>query len=111
MNTQDKNHIDYYLLGKYLSGEATPEEAMTVDAWLRLPANKKQFLEIEKIWNGLPGDTRHQLPDRLAAWNELQPLLPVKRKAPVVRLFSGWYAVASVLVVIVGMVLFFAINK
>ena len=111
MNTQDKNHIDYYLLGKYLSGEATPEEAVTVDAWLRLPANKKQFLEIEKIWNGLPGDTRHQLPDRLAAWNELQPLLPVKRKAPVVRLFSGWYAVASVLVVIVGMVLFFAINK
>jgi transmembrane sensor len=106
--TQDQNHIDYHLLGKYLSGEATPEEAITVDEWLHLPANKKQFDEIEKIWNGLPGDTRHQLPDRMAAWNELQPLLPVKRKANVVRLFSRRNMVAAgVLVVIVGALWFF----
>jgi transmembrane sensor len=104
MQEQELNNIDYHLLGKYLAGEATPEEAMVVDEWLHLPVNKKQYEELEKIWNGLPGGSKHQLPDGMAAWKELQPGMVNKT-----RYIPGrWLSIAAaVLVIVIAAVLIF----
>jgi Fe2+-dicitrate sensor, membrane component len=104
MNGQEEQHIDYHLLGKYLAGEATPEEAMAVDEWLRLPGNKKHYNELEKIWNGLPGGSPHQLPERMAAWRHLQTHL-TKQPARVIHR-SRYYMAAAVLVIIASVVFF-----
>jgi transmembrane sensor len=110
MNGQEEQHIDYHLLGKYLAGEATPEEAMVVDEWLLLPANKKLYNELEKIWNGLPGGSRHQLPERMAAWERLRPLLETGKRGRVIR--ERWYFMAAcVLLLIVAAFVFFPFNK
>jgi len=107
MNGQEE-HIDYHLLGKYLAGEATPQEAITVDEWLRLPGNKKHYNQLEKIWNGLPGGSPHQLPEHMAAWQQLQPHLV---HPPVRVVHKSWYyAAAAAILVIIAAVVFFT-NK
>lgn len=47
-----KNEIEINdeLIARYLAGEATPGEAMTLDSWLQEPANRLHFNEIEKAW-------------------------------------------------------------
>ena len=47
-----KNEIDINdeLIAKYLSGEASPEEAMALDDWLQKSSNRQHFIELQKMW-------------------------------------------------------------
>jgi len=42
--------INEELIVKYLSGEATPEEALALHDWLTTPENKLQFEQLESTW-------------------------------------------------------------
>lgn len=45
-------HIDPALLGKYFSGDLTPDEREKVDAWIREDeTNRDEFEKFRKLWN------------------------------------------------------------
>ena len=49
-----RENINWELLAKYLSGEATIEESQQVKAWIEVNStNQKEFENIEKTWNTL----------------------------------------------------------
>ena len=50
------NKLTPELLGKYLAGEASPEEAIQIDEWLADPENRKEYEETLHVWNLLPGN-------------------------------------------------------
>ncbi|HEY0609541.1 MAG TPA: FecR domain-containing protein [Chitinophaga sp.] len=100
MNGQSHIIVDDALLGKYLSGEAAPEEAMAVDDWLRQSAeNRTAFRELAAIWYSASGHTAHQLPDEAAAWQEIRQRMPAAR---VIRSNKRWWAIAAGIILIVG---------
>lgn len=46
-----KIEVDDELIVKFLSGEATPEEAMALHDWLQNPVNQFHFNGLQKAWN------------------------------------------------------------
>ena len=47
--------VNYELLGKFLSGEASPEEAIEVDDWIGQSAeNRILFEQVSASWKGMP---------------------------------------------------------
>jgi len=100
MNGQSHIIVDEALLGKYLSGEAVPEEAMAVDDWLHQSAeNSAAFRELAAIWHNASGHAPHRLPDKAAAWQEIKGRMPATR---VVRSNKHWLAIAAGIILIVG---------
>jgi len=71
---EEKNHIDYTLLGKYLDGETTASENKRVESWINLDAeNKSEFLRVKKLWDQAPGiypETKAPV-DTNAAWEKV----------------------------------------
>ena len=68
--------VDDDLIAKYLSGEATPDEAIALSDWLETPANKIRFSELESTWNNvgpLHGAHKVRTIDKDAAWRKVQP--------------------------------------
>ncbi|MBN9380403.1 MAG: FecR family protein [Chitinophagaceae bacterium] len=53
MDNSKFNNFDYTLLAKYLSGEATPEEAIEVDDWIMSSENNRLLFEqASTAWQG-----------------------------------------------------------
>lgn len=100
-------NLPYELLGRYFSGEATPEEAMTVDDWIREHRDHRELYDqVAAIWDDAAFQQRYQLPDRAVALKELEARLvtrPAARK--VVRL--GRIAADLALLVGVAAILLF----
>ena len=81
MNNSNETNMDDALLGKYLSGEATPEEAILVESWIAAtPYNAAMFREISTAWARLANESPHQLPDREAFLEELNELRMERRE-------------------------------
>ncbi|KYP12976.1 DUF4974 domain-containing protein [Flavihumibacter sp. CACIAM 22H1] len=97
---------DYlHLLSKYLSGEASPEEAMALDEWVNAsPENKTTFEEYFKLYEaaGRPGYT---LPDTSTAWSAVEK----GTRTGFGRGSAGFYLIsaAGISVLLLGGVYFF----
>lgn len=91
--------VDDELLAKYLSGEASPEEAMAVDDWADASgSNRALFDQAMKLWEQTsPGNT-WQLPDKLAV------LAGIRKTQKPVKIVSvnrcRWSAAAAVLLLL-----------
>ena len=71
----EEQHIDYDLLGKYLSGECSEEEARSVETWRSSSkTNQEEFDRLAKLWREADSLTGHTpAPVNLdAAWDRLQ---------------------------------------
>jgi ferric-dicitrate binding protein FerR (iron transport regulator) len=66
--------VDDDLIVKYLSGEATPEEAMALNDWLETPGNKRYFDELESTWNKTRPSIKVRAIDKDAAWRIVKPV-------------------------------------
>ncbi|SEW37743.1 FecR domain-containing protein [Chitinophaga arvensicola] len=105
--------VDIELLGKYLSGEASPEEAIAIDNWVADDAeNRRLFGEVTAIWERSTPGTGHQLPDKKQALLELQGLLEQSKReknVPVRKIFPYKSIVAAIglLLLASGMLYFF----
>jgi transmembrane sensor len=91
--------VEDELLAKYLSGEASPEEAMAVDNWVNESANNRLLFErARSVWQQTTTGTSWELPDKtklLAAIRNERP--PVK----MVRLnFFRWSMAAAILILL-----------
>ncbi|NLU95928.1 FecR family protein [Chitinophaga sp. Ak27] len=64
MNSPGHIQVDEEVLAKYLSGEASPEEAMAVDNWVKADDdNRRLFEQAMKVWEGTNTGSYWQLPD------------------------------------------------
>lgn len=100
MNGQSHIIVDDALLGKYLSGEAAPEEAMAVDDWLQQSKeNSAAFRELAAVWYTASGHPSHQLPDKALTWQEISARMPAAR---VIRSNKQWWAIAAGIILIAG---------
>lgn len=65
--------VDDDLIAKFLSGEASPEEAMALHDWLKNPANKARFAEMEATWNKAYPSKKVRAVNREEAWRNVRP--------------------------------------
>ncbi len=73
---EDKNiEINDELITKYLTGEATPEEALALSDWLRSPANSVYYDEFELAWHRPRGIDKPVF-EKEAAWNKIKKNIP-----------------------------------
>ncbi|NML40526.1 DUF4974 domain-containing protein [Chitinophaga sp. G-6-1-13] len=108
MSTADYQNLPYELLGRYFSGEATPEEAMAVDDWIREHRDHREvYDQVAAIWDDAALQQRYQLPDRTAALQELEARLAAR---PPVRSMVRVGRIAADVALLVGIAaaLFFA---
>ena len=91
--------IDIQLLGKYLSGEATPDEAIAINDWLAIPGKREEFEQIARTWQLFTG-TVHRLPVVAEEWTKLQTVLPAPEKKP---LFSHYFMAALLTGILVAL--------
>ncbi|MGN7820763.1 FecR domain-containing protein [Chitinophaga sp. 22536] len=111
MSTAENQNLPYELLGRYFSGEATPEEAMAVDDWIREHRDhRKVYDQVAAIWDDAALQQRYQLPDRATALQELQARLTPR---PTVRRMTGIGRVAAAVALLAGVaaVLFFVLRS
>lgn len=88
--------MDDQLLAKYLSGEATPEEAILVEEWLSIPGNMEQFRQSAAVWAQLAGDPLHRLPEQNSTWQKIRPALQQRQNSRPRAHNSWWkYSIAA----------------
>lgn len=108
---ENNTQFDYpALIGKYLSGEASPEEASEIHEWMQIPENKSLYENYVSIWNGLSASSVNE-PNTLQAWRELESgmrVRPILKNAP--NLFYRFVVAASTLA-FVGTIAFFLLKK
>jgi ferric-dicitrate binding protein FerR (iron transport regulator) len=81
--------VQFELLMRYFSGEATTEERATIETWQQAsPENQRVFAELEKVWHGAT-EKLPQAPNVDQAWSELSARLglpPESRPARVLEM-------------------------
>jgi len=105
----DKQAEQINLVAKYLAGEATPEEAMLLDDWLKDEENKKEYDRISKLWAQVSGSSAAHVPDKEQTWIELQAATKNNNKSRPIKIMYLYYAAAACLaaLMIISAVTFF----
>lgn len=88
------------LATKYLAGEASPEEAMELEDWLKIPENKTAFDQLLRLWQQIPGTSLMQVPPSEEAWQEVQQQHLKKR-----FFIRRYFAPVSIAASLVGVIL------
>ena len=107
MNSEN-NKSEMDLIAKYLAGEATTEEAMSLDVWLTEPGNKKIFDQAVKLYNHLPGPVA-LVPPLQHEWSQLQQKIK-ERQPKLFRMRLLRYASAACFVGIIAFISFIVIS-
>lgn len=98
--------LSYALLGKYFSGEASPEEAMAVDDWVRQhPDHRRLYDEAAAAWDNAAGAPRYQLPDKAVLLREIRE--QATRSQPRV---TAWRIAAALLLLLGAAALYFVLR-
>ena len=84
------------LIGKYLSGNTTPEETKKLTDWLsQNPSNQMEFNRIEKLWENSLRLKKDSDADVEKAWNEFKTLTKIQPEIRVRKMNFGWLKVAA----------------
>jgi len=109
----NNNHIDVdHLLGKYLAGEASPAEAIQLEAWLAAsPANKQLFEQISNIWGSLSSEENCTIPDKEAFFKDIKNRASQPSLSKTIRLKKAFAftKIAASIIGIAGAVILFAV--
>ena len=100
------------ILFRCLSGEASPEEAALLDAWINAsPGNRQEFESLWQLWQKTTERTSYDPPDIKKDWQDLHARIqpapaPVSIQPPVRPLI--WKALSVLLAgsVIIGLIIF-----
>jgi transmembrane sensor len=65
--------VDDDLIAKFLSGEASPEEAIALHEWLAVPANKARFDEMSSTWDQANPSKAFKTVNKDRAWKKVKP--------------------------------------
>ena len=92
------------VIGRFLAGEATPEEAMFLEDWISESAENKNYFEQCERSFGL--SVKEISTDK--AWNKVRSILAEEKQAPVRKLNFKWVSsVAAILVITLGAIFYF----
>jgi transmembrane sensor len=80
---EDNIQINDELITKYLTGEASPEEAIALHDWLETPANFQKFEALERAWEFSHPRQRFAKINQKQAWQTIQGNLRFKQEIPV----------------------------
>lgn len=101
MDNTDKIEI---LISKFLSGEATPEEAMQLETWKSQdPKNQKQFEQSQQLFYLIRNQQPHLQSNQDKAWQKVKSKINTEPK--VIPLFGNYKTMVSVaasLIILVG---------
>jgi ferric-dicitrate binding protein FerR (iron transport regulator) len=113
MNNESHNDINYELLARYFAGNASPAEALELEAWLSAAPPNRQLLEqLHFVWCQLSQEEACVLPNSTAFFNLVINRFKQQTAAPV-RSFKKvalYTAIAASLLVAVSIVLFNLLN-
>jgi transmembrane sensor len=86
---EDNIQVNDALIARYLTGEASPDEAMALHDWLETPANLQQFEALERAWKFSHPQQKFAEINHRRAWQTLQGSLKPKQEIPVsaIKLF------------------------
>lgn len=105
MNNNNHTNADYLLLGRYLSGEASPAEAIQLEEWISAAAaNKQQFEQLSKVWSTLSSEESCIVPDKEAFFNQLREKFP-QHAPPKITSFTKtitWVKIVAGILLIAG---------
>lgn len=101
-----KKEIDDELIVKYISGDASPEEAVEIVDWLREPDNRTRFEYFEKTWNASAGKTKPAF-NVQTAWSKIENTFEIVREAKENHVYVSWWTtktfkIAASLILIVA---------
>lgn len=106
MNNPGPTHVDDELLAKYFSGEASPEEAIAVDDWVRASAeNRTLFEQALAVWEQTATGDTWRLPDQSTLLTDIKKeWTPPKDSIPakVVHLKTFRWRIAAAVIVLIG---------
>lgn len=89
------------LIGIYLSGEATPEQAIKLDKWKEIsPENAQTFDELSKVYSTTHGNQSFSNPDKKLAWNNIANVMDETKIIPLWKRKSFWTTAASIAAVL-----------
>lgn len=114
MSNNNHTNPDYMLLGRYFSGEASPEEAIQLEEWLAASsANKQQFEQLSKVWSTISSEEACVIPDKEAFFNQLKEKFPQPHTAKTISLTKKlmWLKIAAGIIIITGAVLLFIVLR
>jgi transmembrane sensor len=99
------DHIDD-LIGKYLAGEAAPDEIIFVESWAKRATENQKYLEqCKSIFEKVPAISEWQEFDTDAAWKKLRGTLK-KHEAPAIPLYKPkknfYWQIAATIVLLLG---------
>ncbi|NLR77897.1 FecR domain-containing protein [Chitinophaga eiseniae] len=99
MNSPGHIQVDEEVLAKYLSGEASPEEAMAVDNWVKADdRNRRLFEQAMKVWEGANTGPSWQLPDPQIILAAIRAQAPAKSSGRIKAI--RWSIAAAVLLLL-----------
>lgn len=104
MNIPGHIEVDDSMLAKYLSGEASPEEAVAVDQWVSASRGNRVLLkQAMTIWAQIPENISWQLPEKEKWLRDFRRKLSRRPPRPLNRF--RWMAAALIPILIVGTIL------
>lgn len=71
MKSENELKVNDEMIAKYLSGEATPEEAIALDDWLEAPANREYFDQFQSTWNAMNPSRKARAVNKDEAWKKI----------------------------------------
>lgn len=98
MKKNTEIEVDDALIGKYLSGEAAPEEAIILDHWIALSEeNRRRFHEARQLWDHTGSGVLYDSPLAEKEWERMEAAFETPKKV-----FRFWKIAAVILVIIAG---------
>jgi len=82
------------LIVKYLSGDASPEEAMEIVDWLREPSSKVRFEYFEKSWNASAAKAKPKFNEQ-KAWSKIGSRIETGKRPQGNQVQLSWWATKS----------------
>ncbi len=104
--------VDLQLLGKYVSGEASPEEALAIDLWRsESPQNNQVFESVMRLWDESSEKNTYRPPENIEEWRKLKKAIETDPQQSVIQVnkksFRRWKVAAAVLILLGGALVFY----
>jgi len=96
-----ENLLDEALIGKFIAGEASPEEAMLVNDWIASSEeNKSYFVRLEQAW-ALGKNQLNSIPKKEIVWNALEQTIH-RTQGSKRELSISPYRIAAAILLLIG---------
>ncbi len=109
---EKEKEITDELIGKYITGNATPEEAIALHEWMEQADNEQYYRDFESAWNAMNGQKKIRTSDKIPGWNKVAEQLP--RQVKIKSFYSNRMflrAAAALVIILITSAIAFYFSK